>query len=625
MAQCVVWCLLLATLSAYASSDLGTLVEYCQKLDSADGEAYKEMVKEILNKQKDALKKERTLKNALKSGNEGKISKACAELRTIYEAGKEGAEPIEKCCGKKKPNIVLIVADTLGHNDIGYNNEKFYTPFLDSLADSGVKLDKYYVDTVSTAFRASLMTGRHFPNTGAMGAIYPCANHCIPYSETEKNLPTRLRDAGYSTYYLGKWHMGYSREQCLPTNRGFDYFYGSYQGWGDHFTHVRKDCIKRNKAGANDFTIDCCRWGRDYCSLDCARGGKKEGLDLFENTTPDYTKNGTFSTDLVTDKAKAKIEEHNAKYQGDKPLYMNLAYVNPHMPVQAPQEYIDMITKIPDGELGPYKMPRRTVAAMVYALDVAVAKIVQTLKEEGMWDNTVLVFTTDKGGNKLHTNNWPLRGGKFTYFEGAIRGIGFVASPLLQKSCCDDDCKINKQLYHVSDWYATFLRLAGGKIGASGYDSHDIWDSINRCSQSPRREILHSLNPTIPRKGVPMYPVNVTFDTTIRAVLRMGDYKIFTGKFEGNGGFDGWQAPPEFPKFVTTNHTMIPDKNVYLYNIANDPLEKKDLSASMPDKVREMLDRLKALQPKTRREPYPCPDPDCDPTKYDPPVWMPWL
>ncbi|CAH1781398.1 unnamed protein product, partial [Owenia fusiformis] len=287
-----------------------------------------------------------------------------------------------------------------------------------------------------------------------------------------------------------------------------------------------------------------------------------------DNERPVIDAGGLFGPDLITDKAVGRIVDHNP----EKRLFLSVAYTT-HNPTPT-DAYLNKITEIPPGRLGPLNSPRKDVAAMINAVDTGVGKIIDSLKQKGLWKNTVLLFTSDHGGHRRKNNNWPLRGTTHTYFEGGIRGLGILTGSVTNKakSCTGS----NSQLYHMTDWYKTFLTLAGATIG-SDTDSYDIWTSVCSCTKSPRKEILHSLNPEMPRLGSPVYPD--TFDSSVQATIRMGDYKLFTGRISGTGGFSGWVAPAEYPELVTLEPDLNDPSNVHLYDIKNDPLENYDLSA----------------------------------------------
>ena len=136
----------------------------------------------------------------------------------------------------KAPNIVVIVADDLGWNDVGYHGSEIKTPHIDNLAASGVKLQNYYVQPICTPSRSQLMSGRYQIHTGLQhGVIKPTASNCLP-----TDIPTladKLKEAGYSTHMVGKWHMGFYKERCTPTKRGFDTFFGFLCGRETYYDH----------------------------------------------------------------------------------------------------------------------------------------------------------------------------------------------------------------------------------------------------------------------------------------------------------------------------------------------------------------------------------------------------
>ncbi|ELU04236.1 hypothetical protein CAPTEDRAFT_53259, partial [Capitella teleta] len=462
------------------------------------------------------------------------------------------------------PNILLIVADDLGHHDVGYHGSVIKTPNIDHLAYTGVRLENYYVQPICTPSRSQLMTGRYQIHTGLQhNIINPFQPNAVPLDLPM--LPEVLKQNGYSTHMVGKWHLGFYKDEVLPMNRGFDSYYGYLTGSEDYFTHRRCGALP----GAN----------KTVC-----------GIDLRNDFEVDWNQTGKYSTQLFAEKAEDVVRKH-AVHQPDQPLFLYVAFQAVHAPNQVPNEY-----------LKPYDIDdpkRRLLAGMVTCMDEAVGNITAAFKDTGLWDNTVVVFTTDNGGdvNENSGNNWPLRGWKHSLWEGGMRGVGFVNSPLLKSF----GYPVNG-LMHVSDWFPTLLNLAGANTSSiSGLDGHDIWKSIAEREDSPRKELLHNIDPLYPPRGSKL---NHTYDVRVRSALRVGDFKIITGDpFTGS-----WVPPPEYHK------KTIPDpdprsKNVWLFNVHEDPCETTDLSVALPGVLTMMLDKLLAYNATA----VPCVFPDDDP------------
>ena len=143
---------------------------------------------------------------------------------------------VEPSHSTKPPHILLIVADDLGWRDVGFHGSLINTPNLDQLSGDGLTLDNYYVQPICTPTRSALMTGKYPIHTGLQHlVVFPTQPYGLSPNETI--LPKRLKQAGYQTHMVGKWHLGYFADPYLPTRRGFDSFFGFYNGWEDHLTH----------------------------------------------------------------------------------------------------------------------------------------------------------------------------------------------------------------------------------------------------------------------------------------------------------------------------------------------------------------------------------------------------
>ncbi|XP_078357482.1 arylsulfatase B-like [Oculina patagonica] len=435
-------------------------------------------------------------------------------------------------------HILLVVVDDFGWSDVGFHGSKIHTPNMDRLAAEGVILDNYYVQPICTPTRAALMSGRYPIHTGLQhSVIHPDEPYGLPLHFT--TLPQALKKAGYSTHMVGKWHLGFHKWPYTPTYRGFDSFYGFYTGSGDHFHHE-----------ADGF------------------------LDLHNNTEPVTDKRGVYSARLYAEQAQNVILSHNSS----SPLFLYLAFQNVHAPAQAPEEYVDKYHFVADRE-------RRTYAAMVDIVDEAIGNVTQAMQQAGLWEDTLMIVTTDNGGDPRRGGyNWPLRGHKGSLWEGGVRGVGFVHGKMLQKTGVK--CT---ELLHVTDWYPTLLNLTGiaeNDTSLSPFDGFNIWQTISEGAPSPRTEILLNID-------VPSSSGRNHFHYHQGSAIRVDDMKLLMSVPDLT-----WYKPPELSPehhqkvgdYAGHDHTL----EVALYNITADPTEQKDLSTKLPDVVKKLQDRVQS-------------------------------
>lgn len=470
--------------------------------------------------------------------------------------------------GGRPLHIVLVVVDDFGWSDVGFHGSKINTPNMDKLAAEGVILDNYYVQPICSPTRSALLSGRYPIHTGLQhGVIRPDEPYGLPLDFT--TLQQALKKAGYATHMVGKWHLGFYEWPYTPTYRGFDAFYGFYTGAEDHFNHERNDI-----------------------------------LDLHHNKEPVKDKGGVYSARLYAKQAQSVILSHNTS----SPLFLYLPFQNVHGPTQAPEEYVDKYQFIKN-------KTRREYAAMVDIVDEAIGNVTRAMQQAGLWEDTLMIVTTDNGGIP-HAGgyNWPLRGHKGSLWEGGLRGVGFVHGKMLQKTGVK--CK---ELLHVTDWYPTLLYLTGIAEKDSSVpplDGFNIWHTISEGAPSPRTEILHNID------VAPSSSVDNDFDNYEGIAIRVDDMKLLMSVPNLT-----WYKPPELSieyqrldQDLGVNSTI----KVALFNITADPTEHNDLSTQLPDVVKKLQDRvqyyMKALVPSLKKPP----DPKASEVAQEKGYWGPW-
>ncbi|MCA9202650.1 MAG: arylsulfatase, partial [Planctomycetales bacterium] len=367
-----------------------------------------------------------------------------------------------------RPHIIYILADDLGWKDVGFHGSDIQTPSIDRLAKGGVRLESFYVQPMCTPTRASLMTGRYPFRYGLQTAVIPSA-HTYGLATDEWLLPQALKQVGYTTAIVGKWHLGHADRKFWPRQRGFDYQYGPLIGEIDYFTHRQHGVLD---------------WYRNNERLD------EEG----------------YSTHLIGNEAVRLIQQHEPA----QPLFLYLTFNAPHTPYQAPQEYLDRYAHIKDPS-------RRAYAAMVTALDEQVGRVVETLDAKGMRNDTLVIFHSDNGGTKnkmfagegdmskvtIPCDNGPYRDGKASLYEGGTRVCALANWP----GQIAPGSVVNG-LIHVVDMFPTLAALTGAESRADKpLDGMNVWDTVSRNAPSPRTEIVYNIEP-------------------FRAGIRRGDWKL---------------------------------------------------------------------------------------------------
>ena len=351
-----------------------------------------------------------------------------------------------------KPNILFIITDDLGWKDVGYHGSDIKTPNIDALAAGGAKLEQFYAQPLCTPTRACLMTGRYPLRYGLQTAVIPAAyTYGLPTDEWL--LPQSLKEAGYKTAIVGKWHLGHGDRKFWPRQRGFDHQYGPLIGEIDYFTHKEHE------------TLD---WYRDNKAV------VEEG----------------YSTTLLGNDAVKLVNAHDPAM----PLYLYLAFNAAHTPYQATPEYLDRYKHIADPS-------RRAYAGSITAMDDQIGRVLAALDQKKMRDNTLIIFMSDNGGTRsakfagsitdmskvvIPCDNGPYREGKGELYEGGTRVIALANWPGHIKA----GSTVNGMM-HVVDLYPTLAKLAGASTAkCKPLDGVDVWQTISEGAASPRGDRL---------------------------------------------------------------------------------------------------------------------------------------
>ncbi|WP_445738275.1 sulfatase-like hydrolase/transferase [Mariniflexile sp.] len=286
------------------------------------------------------------------------------------------------------PNIIIILADDLGYNDVGFNGCKdIPTPNIDKIASQGVMFTNAYVSyAVCGPSRAGLITGRYQDRFGfGRNPLFAPNDPKMGLPLEEETLAEALKKANYKSIALGKWHLG-AHETLRPLKRGFDDFYGFLSGGHQYFP--------KNWTLANEYEV-------------------KEQYDAYK-TKLLRNNERVEENEYLTDALSRETVNYIEKYK-DEPIFMYLAYNAPHGPLQATEKYLNRFPYIKDEK-------RKTYAAMVSALDDGVGSVLDKLEELGLTENTIICFLSDNGGpEKVNaSDNGILRGGKGDVFEGGI-------------------------------------------------------------------------------------------------------------------------------------------------------------------------------------------------------------
>ena len=409
---------------------------------------------------------------------------------------------------KRQPNIIFILADDLGYGDLSYLGSKdIKTPNIDQLAAKGMKLTNFYANsTVCSPSRASLLSGRYPDQIGVPGVIRQNKEDSWGYmTENVVLLPAMLKTKGYQTALIGKWHLGFEKPN-LPNDKGFDLFKGFLGDMmDDYYTHLR--------GGVN--------WMRE---------NEKEiepvghATDIFTGWTVDYL---------------SKQKNNSA------PFFLYLAYNAPHFPIQPPVENLKIVK---ERELG-IDDARAKNAALVEHMDMSIGRVMKALEENGLSENTIIVFLSDNGGSIPHAQQHGLlRGGKQDMFEGGIKIPAFV----VWKNNISAGSMFSGQGM-LMDMYPTILEMLNIKQTADIDGRSMLTSLLGKHHERQNRYVYWVRKEGNRYKGLSYY------------AARYGDYKILQNA---------------------------PGEPFLFFNIKKDPFEKSPLTSDGSAIYQDLIDHL---------------------------------
>lgn len=410
---------------------------------------------------------------------------------------------------KMPPNIILIMADDLGYGELScYGSSKIHTPNIDGLAEKGIMLTDFHANgPVCSPTRAALMTGKYQQRTGVEGVITAAKHREVGLKLNEITLAEVLKSLGYISGIFGKWHLGYA-EEFNPTHQGFDDFVGFVSGNVDYQSHIDQEGY-----------------------LDWWKGNKIENEE-------------GYTTDLITKYGVEFLKKNNPHDTG-KPFFLYLPHEAPHYPIQARKD-----APVRKEGSGKYirKVPNDSVqsiyAEMIETMDEGIGEIMQTLKEGGMDENTIVIFCSDNGAAGGRGDNGVLRASKASLYEGGHRVPAIIRFPgkIPEGKIC------NSTILSM-DLFPSLVDLAGGKPAANKLDGISIKSLLLHGEELPPRDLFWSFKN--------------------QRAMRRGKWKLVSTTKDG----------------ITTNE---------LFDLEADLPEENDLSAEEPQLLNDMLQNMES-------------------------------
>ena len=434
-----------------------------------------------------------------------------------------GAEEV-----RRPPHIVVVLADDMGWRDVSYHGSEIPTPSIDRIAKEGIELDRFYAQPTCSPTRAALMTGKSPQRLGIESPIHKGAVVGLPLEET--TLATLLANQGYQSLMVGKWHLGHYTPEQSPLARGFEYFYGFLNGGVGYWDHVH--------GGGYD-------WQRNGKTL------REDG----------------YATHLLVEDAVRVLADRDRS----RPTFLYVAFSSPHLPNEAPSASIERFAHLENEN-------RRVHAAMVSELDIAIGRLLEAIRAEGMEDNTIVLFASDNGGLNPGVYAGSAAGTMANFLgEWFDRpffppGLEFLAANALDGGSDNSPLPVGKGS----------VAEGGTRVPAAiwwpGHLERGVHEGFISAS-----DVLPTLLEAIGAKQ------QIPSDLNGRSQW---------GALTGDG------ADPETPDYVVTGMfneiaiyrspwKLVDDGEVSLYHIYDDPYEQTDVSAQHPTLLSDLQDTLK--------------------------------
>ena len=504
------------------------------------------------------MKRRLTRKNSAqkKLGIAGFLGVAAVLSASVFFLSDQGQAAAKQKADNQKPNVIVIMADDLGYTDVStYGNFRlFQTPYIDQIAKDGVLFTQGYVTApICAPSRAGLMTGRYQnrfgfeyldqPKMRAQGVSYGIA-------PSEQTLADALRSSGYHTGLIGKWHLG-SEKGFYPTDRGFDEFYGWLSGSTPYIDQTRPDVVFFDLS-AQEAAVNANRTDKEKPPVKdwTRRKGEEVVLSGAERTLVDNM--DVYLTDDLAEKASSFITRNKSA-----PFFLYLSFSAPHVPLQVTRKYYDRFGHIKDEKT-------RIYAAMISALDDGVGRVLTTLKDQGLDENTIVIFISDNGcnGQAGVCLCEPLNGVKQSHYEGGMRVPYMMRWPARLKPGQVYDKPVS-----VLDIFPTAV-MASGQSFKSGnpLDGVDLLPYLQRVKgKTVKNELPHP----------ELYWLRRPQATII------------------HDGFKLWVSDDDQVKL--------------LFDLKNDPGEKQNLYTARPEKVAELNQRLTGFREQMPEPLWPSP------------------